>query len=45
MLPAYRDTNGITLCSTCHDAFFLREEEYADILKFVSSIPVEVWTI
>jgi hypothetical protein len=32
--------NGISLCHECHVKFRHHEEEYTDILKFISSVPV-----
>lgn len=37
--------NGITLCHNCHVLFRNREEEYAGILAFMASVPVEVWHV
>lgn len=37
--------NGIALCRDCHVLFRNREEEYAEILSFMASVPVEVWHV
>ena len=37
-------SNGLTLCHVCHVRFRHRELEQADILRFIASIPVEVWS-
>jgi hypothetical protein len=37
-------SNGLTLCRTCHVKFRHRELKHAEILTFIASIPVEVWS-
>ena len=37
--------NGITLCHSCHTGFRHLEMEYVEILRFMASIPVEVWYV
>jgi len=37
-------SNGLTLCHECHVKFRNRELQHAEMLKFIASIPVEVWS-
>jgi hypothetical protein len=37
-------SNGLTLCHACHVKFRHREMEHAEILKFIASVPVEIWS-
>ena len=37
-------SNGLTLCQGCHVKFRYRELAHAEMLKFIASIPVEVWS-
>jgi hypothetical protein len=38
-------SNGLTLCHDCHVKFRHRELEYAEALKIIASVPVEVWRV
>jgi 5-methylcytosine-specific restriction endonuclease McrA len=37
-------TNGLTLCHGCHVKFRHRELDHSEMLTFIASIPVEVWS-
>ena len=37
--------NGLTLCHSCHTGFRHREMDYVEILRFIASVPVEVWYV
>lgn len=36
-------SNGLTLCHGCHVQFRNEEEDYEEILSFITSVPIEVW--
>lgn len=38
-------SNGVSLCHSCHTLFRNKEEQYAEMLGFIASVPLEVWNV